>query len=170
VVQVKPRVVLSGDAQTNPTSEPLRLEYTLGHHIPVGLTVWGKHVPYGGSVCVTPQDLLLEPVSMTQCYREICFGAECTRLACVSQNTDVGYQESNLQIYPLDGGYTNTLLYDGAPLLATPHNVGLGPGTSRNQTFDFRFGSPVRSVHPSPPSTRPTFLTGGPSPLLSQAA
>jgi hypothetical protein len=98
VVQVKPRVVLSGDAQINPTSAPLSLGYTLGHRIAVGLTICGIPVPYGGSVRVTPQQLVSDPVSMTQCYREICFGAECTRLACVSQNIDVGYLESNLQV------------------------------------------------------------------------
>jgi hypothetical protein len=142
-VRVLPRVVLSGDSQTNSLSAPLTLLYTLGHHIPTGLTVWGKPVPYGGAVCVTPDDFVSQAVSQAQCYREICFGAECARLACVSANVAVGYQESNLQIYALSGGYTNTLLYDGAPLLATPHVDGLVPGGSRNLSFDFRFGSPL---------------------------
>jgi hypothetical protein len=41
----------------------------------------------------------------------------------------------NLQIYPLDGGYTNTLLYDGEPLLATPHSVGRAPPETRRAGY-----------------------------------
>eukprot|EP00976_Prorocentrum_cordatum_P096042 1190403-Prorocentrum_minimum.AAC.7 len=62
-IEVKPRVAVDFNYDTNPLSSELVVDYTRGHHVN-GLEIWGHQVPFGGDVCVRPDDV--EPINIDE--------------------------------------------------------------------------------------------------------
>eukprot|EP00854_Cymbomonas_tetramitiformis_P002102 gene2102-2801_t len=109
-----------------------------GHQVPAGLSIAGNLVPWGASICLTPDDLL---DFVADCPLPTCDVGGCAYATCAYEKFRVDYTEWNdgwTTITGLDGQYTNALYYDGE-LMELHQRPSLPPGAYADGFTEVRY-------------------------------
>ncbi|KAK3280273.1 hypothetical protein CYMTET_11886 [Cymbomonas tetramitiformis] len=119
-VMVPHGMVTDAEGNTNPDSEPVSIEWP-GHTTVGGIEIAGNLVPWGGTLCLTPEDL----VSFTaNCPQSDCTEGGCKWPQCGYEKFEVIYVEINEGVEPVtvtdpatsNETRRNWLLYDGVKI------------------------------------------------------